>query len=131
MGMNEKLIWTETYTASESLITNQYYGVHLDGDRSVDLQDAVTEKPAGVLLNKPASGQDAEVLLVGRCPLVVGEAIAAGALIRIGADGKGYNWDPGTDTTTYIIGRCSTGADSDGEYCQADINAVNPARGDC
>lgn len=131
MGVNIKEIWTETYTASEDLSSNQYYGVHLDDDRSVDLQDDATEKPAGILLNKPESGEAAKVLLVGRAPLVVAEAIAASALIRIGADGKGYNWDPGTDTTAYVLGRCVEGADADGEYCVAEICAVNPARGDC
>jgi hypothetical protein len=131
MGLNIKEIWTETYTASEDLSSNQYYGVHLDDDRSVDLQDAVTEKPAGILLNKPESGYAAKVLLIGRTPVVVGEAIAAGALIRIGDDGKAYNWDPGTDTTAYVLGRCVEGADNDGEYAECEICAVNPARGNC
>lgn len=131
MGMNIKEIWTETYTASEDLSSNQYYGVHLDGDRTVDLQDAITEKPAGILLNKPASGEAAKVLLVGRTPVVIGEAITAGSLIRIGADGKAYNWDPGTDTTTYCAGRCCQGASNDGEKAECEINCVNPARGDC
>lgn len=131
MGMNEKKILTETYTASEDLSSNQYYGVHLDGDRSVDLQDAATEKPAGILLNKPESGEAAEVLVLGRCPVVVAEAISAGERIRIGADGKAYVWDPGTDTTAYVVGTCVEGASNDGEYCQALINAISGARGDC
>ena len=131
MGNNEKIIWTETYTASEDLSSNQYYGVHLDGDRSVDLQDAVTEKPAGILLNNPESGRAAEVLVVGRCPVVVGEAISAGERIRIGDDGKAYVWDPGTDTTAYCLGECVEGADTDGEYAVCNIIAGIGARGDC
>lgn len=126
---NEKSVWTESFEASEDLSDYQYYGVALSGDRQIDLVDAITDKPCGILLDAPESGQEGLVCVMGRSPIKLGETIAAGAQIRIGDDGKAYNWDPGTDTTAYCCGMCTLGGDED-EVGEALIWPAN-ARGDC
>lgn len=126
---NEKAVWTETYVADEDLSSNQYYGVALSDDRKVDLVDAITDKTVGVLLNTPGNEEEALVCVMGRSPIKLGETVAAGAQIRCGADGKFYNWDPGTDVTTYCCGICDIGGDAD-EVGEALIWPAN-ARGDC
>jgi len=129
MSANEKTIWTETFIADEDLSDEQYYGVALSDDRTVDLVDADTDKPVGVLLNTPGSGEEALVCVMGRTPIELGETVAAGALLRCGSDGKFYNWDPGTDTTCYCCGMCTIGGDASevGEGLMWPANA----RGDC
>lgn len=130
MGANEKLIYTESFKAGANLSSNQYLGHKFNADRQVILFANVTDVPAGVLLNKPdASGKGAEILVVGRSPVIAGETLTAGDLIRFGSDGKAYIWAPGTDTTAYSAGQCTEGADVD-EYAQAMINCINPSRGD-
>jgi hypothetical protein len=131
MGANEKPIYTESFTAGADLSSNQYLGHKLNADRQVILFAAITDVPVGVLLNNPdASGKGAEILVLGRCPVIAGETLSAGDLLRFFSNGRAYIWAPGTDTTTYIVGQCIEGADA-GEYAVAMINCINPARGDC
>jgi hypothetical protein len=89
---------------------------------------AVTDVPAGIVLNKPASGETAEVLKVGRCPGVVAEAITYGQKVRIDAAGKVALCEAGSDTTTYMVGTCVQGADADGEVGVFDFCFPNAAR---
>ena len=128
---SEKLIYTETFVAGEDLSGNQYYGVEMAADGDVELIDAITDKPVGVLLNEPESGQEAQVLIVGRCPVVTGEIITLPSLVRFGANGKAYMWDPGTDTTAYVAGTFKEAATEAGMVVEAIINCANPARGSC
>jgi hypothetical protein len=128
-GINIKKVLTESMVASESLATKQYYGVTVSGNRTVDLQDAVTDIPLGILQNDPASGEEAEVLVIGRTPIVAGETITAGQLIRIGADGAAYVFEVDTDTTAYCLGQCTQGGDA-GEMIEAIVNGTTPFRGE-
>ena len=130
VGVNAKSIHTESWEASESLTGNQYYGVTMSGDRQVDLQDAVTDIPAGILQNKPASGRTAEVMVAGRTPGVAGEAITAGAQVRIGADGKFYVFQVDVDVTTYCCGYCVVGAGDDGQVGEFIVNCATCFRGE-
>jgi len=117
MGVNEKLIWTEsmkTAAASADYSSKQYYGAKMDADRRVLLPTNDADTPVGLVLNKPENSQVAELLIVGRAPGVVGEAIAAGEKVRIASGGKVMLWIT-TDTTTFCVGQCVEGADSNGE----------------
>lgn len=127
--INEKTIWTESFEADEDLSSNQYYGVALSDDRKIDLVDAITDKPVGVLLDTPEDEEEGLVCIMGRSPIKLGETVAAGAQLRVGADGKFYNWEPGTDTTAYCCGMCTIGGDAD-EVGEGLIWPAN-ARGDC
>jgi hypothetical protein len=114
MGVNEKLIWTESMKAGDDFSSKQYYGCKLEADRQVALTSADTDIPAGMVINKPEDGETAQVLIIGRAPGVVSEAIAAGEKVRIASGGKVALWET-ADTTTHCVGTCVEGADSDGE----------------
>ena len=72
---------TMTLTAAADLSTHQYKFVEITAANSVNLCNATTDRPIGVLLNKPASGQAATVLLAGVTQVVASGAIAAGKSI--------------------------------------------------
>ena len=118
MGLNEKLIWTESMKTAAALAdysSKQYYGAKLSADRTIVLPTNDADVPVGLVLNNPANSKDALLLIVGRAPGVVGEAIAAGEKVRIANGGKVMLWIT-TDTTTHCVGQCVEGADTDGEY---------------
>jgi len=128
MGKNEKLIHTETFTSGDDFSSKQYYGCKFEDDRTIALTSADTDIPAGLIINNPEDGEDAEVLIIGRSPAVVAEAIEAGELVRIASGGKVALCEAGSDTTAYIVGQCIEGADADGEYGVFDFNFASPAR---
>lgn len=123
---NEKTIYTETFIAGESLATAQYHGVKLNGNRTVDLIDATTDMPVGVLLNEPGDEEEALVMIVGRCPVVLEDTIAAGELIYFNANGHAVGWAV-TDITIYAAGQCTIGGVS-GEVGEMIIGVV-PEKG--
>jgi len=105
---NEKTIFTESFIAGEDLRLYQYHGVKMNGNRTVDVIDAATDMPMGILLDEPNDGEEALVMVVGRCPVVIGEAIAAGGLFSFDANGEAEPWDV-TDTTHFCAGQCTIG----------------------
>lgn len=133
MGVNEKLIWTEsmkTASTAADYSSKQYYGAKLSADRTVNLPTADTDVPVGLVLNKPANSKDALLLIVGRAPGVVGEAITAGQLVRIASGGKVMLFEPTTDRTAYCVGQCVEGAGDDGQVGVFDFNFATPVKGD-
>lgn len=128
MGANEKLIFTDSHEADASFASKQYYGCKYGADNHVTTMAADTDKPAGIVTNNPASGKPAAVLKVGRCPGVVSEAITYGQSVRIDSDGKVALCEPGSDTTTYMVGTCVQGADADGEVGVFDFDFPGAAR---
>lgn len=118
MGVNEKLIWTESMKTASSLAdysSKQYYGAKMNADREIILPTADTDTPVGLVLNNPANSKNAIILIMGRAPGVVSEAITAGQKVRIDSAGKIALWETG-DTTTFCVGQCVEGAANDGEY---------------
>jgi len=105
---NEKTIFTESFIAGEDLRLNQYHGVKLNGNRTVDVIDAATDMPVGILLDEPNDGEEALVMIVGRCPVVIGEAITAGQRVSFDADGHAEPREVG-DTDNYPAGICTIG----------------------
>ena len=105
---NEKTVFTETFIAGEDLREYQYHGVKLNGDRTVDRIDADTDIPVGVLLNEPNDGEEALVMIVGRCPVVIGELITAGMIISFDANGEAEPRQV-ADTDNYPAGTCTIG----------------------
>lgn len=125
---SEKQIYTETFKAGDDYSSKQYYGCKLEANRQIALPGADTAVPAGIVLNKPADGEAALVLIVGRAPGVVAEAIAAGELVRIDQYGKVAKWEKATDTTAYCCGQCLVGAGSGSEAQVGEFmfNFINP-----
>lgn len=112
MGLNEKLIWTESMKTASSLAdysSKQYYGATLNDDREIVLPTSRTDIPVGLVLNKPGNSKDALLLIVGRAPGVCLEAITAGTKVRIHSNGKVTEWAVG-DIEKYCVGMCVVGA---------------------
>ena len=119
---NEKTIFTESFIAGEDLSDYQYHGVKMNGNRTVDVIDATTDMPVGVLTNEPDDGEEASVMIVGRVPIVLGGTIAAGGLVMFDADGHAVAWAV-TDITMYAAGQCTIGGD-EGEMGEMIVGVV-------
>ena len=129
MGYNSKPVLTESFVSTNDLRLKQYYGVKLSADRTVILPTADTDVPVGILQNKPNAGEVAQVMVIGRTPVVGGEALAAGGLIRIESGGKARLFEPGTDVTCYEVGQTVEHMGTDGEIANAIVNFATPIRG--
>lgn len=125
---NVKRALTESFVAGATLASSQYHGVKLNANRQVIVCAADTDIPAGIVLNDPASGQEAEVLVLGRCPVVFGETVTAGQLIRIDGSGHAMVFETNTDTTAYCVGQCTIGG-AITEVGEAMINCCTPPKG--
>lgn len=75
-------------TAAADLSGQQYRAVRVTGDFAVNVANAAGQAVIGVLQNKPTSGQPAEVMSMGVTKVLAGAAIAAGAEVMAGADGR-------------------------------------------
>jgi len=113
-GYNEKLIWTESMESGDDFSSKQYYGCKMESDGVVALTSNDADTPVGLIINDPEDGETAQVLIMGRAPGVVAEAIDEGELVRIASGGKIALWET-TDTTTMCIGQCVKAAENDGE----------------
>ncbi len=129
MGINAKPVLTETFVAGASLAAAQYHFVKLNANRQVILTAADTDKPIGVLQNKPASGEAAEVMIIGRTPVVSAEALTYGSSINPDASGHAEVCTIGTDTTKYNCGQVVEASTAATELAVAEINCANPGRG--
>ena len=112
MGMNEKLIWTDSHEADATFALKQYYGCKYSADEHVTIPTNDADIPAGLVLNNPASGEVAQVLKIGRAPGYCVEDIAYGEKVRIDSAGKVALWET-TDTTCHCVGICVKSGDAD------------------
>ena len=114
--------------ASADLSSSQYRFVKLSGAGTVTVCSAVTDKPIGVLQNKPKSGQPATICVIGVSKLVTGIAVTANALVGTDTAGKAAPYVVGTDTTKYIAGTALSASGADGVVISAMIDCSNPVR---
>ena len=110
-----------TLKAAADLSAKQYHIVKLASATTVNVCSAITDVPIGVLLNKPESGEVAEICIMGVSKIVADGTIAAGNLLGTSADGQADAIAAGSDTTVYTIGQ-AIGAASAGENFTALIN---------
>lgn len=111
-------------TAAADLSSKQYHFVKLASATTVNVCSAITDKPIGVLQNKPTSGQAAEVCLFGISKVSADGTLAAGDVIGTSADAQADAITPGTDTTVFAAGQAISAA-SAGETATAFINITN------
>jgi hypothetical protein len=91
--------------AGADLSAKQYHFVKLNASNQVIACNGVTDKPIGVLQNKPsASGQAAEVCVIGETKISSDAALAAGDSIGPSADGQAAAYTA-ADTTKHICGQ--------------------------
>lgn len=115
--------------AAGDLSAKQFYFVKLSAAHTVDVCSGATDKPIGVLQNKPsAAGQEAEVCVYGWTKVSSNGSVAAGDLIGTSADGQGDTKAAGTDTTEYICGQALSAGTTAGDIFEALIDCANIAR---
>lgn len=117
-----------TLVAGADLSSAQYKFVKLNSSGQAVICAAATDIPIGVLQNDPASGAEAEVLVVGGTKIVAGAAIGEGALLGTSSAGKAVALVAGTDTTKYVVGALLTESGADGDIVTAVINCAAPGR---
>jgi len=126
----EKPLFLMSFEAGADLSAKQFYFVKLSGTgRGVVVCDGATDKPIGVLQNKPTSGQIAEVMVVGLSKVSADADLAIDALIGTSGDGQADAKTPGTDTTEYVVGRVVDENTAAGGLVSALINCINIGRG--
>ena len=117
------------FKAAGDLSTKQFYFVKLSAAHTVTVCTGATDKPIGVLQNKPnAAGQEAEVCVWGWTKVSSNGSVAAGDLIGTSADGQGDTKVPGTDTTEYICGVAVTAGTTADDIFEAIIDCAGIGR---
>lgn len=114
--------------AGEDLSAAQFKFVKISAG-AVIVCTGATDKPLGVLQNKPTSGQAAEVMTMGTTKVQADAALTIGDSIGSSADGQAAAYVQGTDTTKYIVGIVLTAATAAAGFATAVINCPSAARG--
>lgn len=117
-----------TLEAGADLSAKQYFFVKLDNNGKAVSCSAATDKPVGVLQNKPTSGQAAEIVVVGLTKVSSDAALTIGALIGTSADGQADAKTPGTDTTEFVVGTVLTTTGAADVIGSVLVNCANPHR---
>jgi len=117
----------KSYLAGEDLSSSQFKFVKLSTGTAV-VCDGATDVPIGVLQNKPASGENAEIVVQGGTKVQADAALAAGDLIGTSADGQADKKIPGTDTTEYVCGRTLEASGAAGDIIAAAVDCIAPHR---
>lgn len=112
--------------AGEDLSAKQYYFVKLSSGKAVACS-ATTDRPIGVLQNKPTSGQAADVVISGWTKVNSDAALALDAVLGTSADGQAATYVAGTDTTKYLMGFCTKASGAAGDIAEMILTPV--ARG--
>lgn len=118
----------DTRVAGEDLSAKQYHFVKLNSSGDVVACNAVTDRPYAVLQNKPGSGHEAELVIIGITKIVADEALVPGNVIGTSADGQAQVVTVGTETTVYIAGTCRVAAGAAGRIGTAVVNLAAPSR---
>lgn len=117
------------FKAAADLSAKQYYFVKQTAAGEVNVCTGATDKPIGVLQNKPESGEDAEIISFGITKVSADAALSVDDLIGTSADSQADAKTPGSDTTEYVVGRVLTATTAAGGLATAMINCMNPHRG--
>jgi hypothetical protein len=118
-----------TLVAGADLSAKQYTFVKLNSSGQAIAVAAATDVAIGVLQNKPTSGQEAEVLIVGGTKIVASAAATLGTALNIGTTSAGKAVALAvTDTTKYVFGVYLTAPGADGDIVTAAINCATPTR---
>jgi len=114
--------------AGGDLSALQFYFVKLNSAGDVVAVTGATDKPVGVLQNKPTSGQAAEIVVLGQTKLSADAATAIADQVGTSADGQAVALIAGTDTTKYVVGVCLETAAGAAVIFSALVNCANPHR---
>lgn len=113
------------FKAGADLSAKQYYFVKISAANTVIVCAATTDRPIGVLQNKPTSGQTAEVCCIGVTKVSGDADLAVNDAIGTSVDGQAAAYTV-TDTTKYIVGVVLADNAAAGGLATAVINCANP-----
>jgi hypothetical protein len=89
MTTQSAAVYDESFIAENDLsTTGQFRFVELSGADTVDVCDGATDRPIGVLLNKPKTGEPAAVRVLGIAKVIAGAELAS-RMLTIGTDNQG------------------------------------------
>ena len=126
---NENVGLDITLAASADLSSYQYYFVELSANDTVSVCNALTDRPIGILQNKPAAaGRPAVVRVVGYSKVSSDAALTAGDLLGTSADGQGATKVAGTNVTHYLCGQVIKGTTVAAQLAEAFICCANVRR---
>lgn len=92
--------------AGEDLSAKQFYFVKLNTSGQAVLPSATTDRPIGILQNKPGSLGVAEIMVSGVSKLVTGSNLAKADPLGTDAAGKGTTYAYGVaGTAAFIVGQ--------------------------
>ncbi len=116
-----------TFNAGADLRTHQFKFVKLDANGDVILASAAGESCVGVLLNKPNTGEQAEVCVHGICKVQADAALNEGDRIATSADAQAKAASAlvqATGAASNVLGIMLTAPGAAGVVGTALINAV-------
>lgn len=87
---------------------------------------ATTDRPIGVLCNKPKAGQEAEIFVLGTCKIVGATALANGDSVAVAADGRAAV--AAVTAGAANVGTVLLANSAPGGFVTAMINCVNQTR---
>ena len=118
-----------TFANANDLSAKQFYFVKMSASNTIVVCAAATDKPIGVLQNKPTANQAAVVRVIGCTKVSSEQALAAGNLIGTSADGEADVYVAGTDTTKYFCGQVIEASTAAHGYATAIVNCAAIRRG--
>lgn len=130
-GPNQVETLVVTMKADADLSTKQFYLVKMTANpREVGVCALVTDKPVGVLLNKPdAAGKEASVLVIGQTKISSDAALNEGDAIGPSADGQAVAktlTTGGGESTEYVVGTVVAASGAAAEMAEALVNCATP-----
>ena len=111
----------QAFTAGEDLSAKQYHFVKFGSSDTEVVACGDGESAIGVLMNAPASGEDAVVVIEGGALLKTSGIVARGALVACDADGQG---DAGTSGDPSIAKAFATSAAGDVIHVRIGLDAA-------
>jgi len=114
--------------AAADLSAKQFHFVKLDANGRIAAIAAITDRPCGILQNKPSAlGQAAEIMADGISRLVGGANVAKGDMLGTSAVGRAVAIVSGVDVTQYALGTIMDDSDADGQECSVLFDCKNAA----
>lgn len=113
------------FKAAADLSAKQYHIVEITGDMEINVCNAATDKPAGILQNKPGAGEVAIVRMLGVSKVVADAALNRDDNYGTSADGQAVAKVTAGDL---ILGRVLEGVANAGELATVTVNALSLAK---
>lgn len=131
MAVGDKGLLIQSFTAASdmSAASQQFMLVQITSDSKCHPCDGIQDKPLGVLQNRPARGETAEVAVFGLTKLRVGGTnLAVDASVTCDADGRARIIT--ATSKDFVAGRVvfTDATANTGALCSAFINCLNISR---